>query len=167
VTDVRSKWLRISAIGILLISAVVQLMIVGQYWADFDSRLSCDRLKYWDEWISCLHGQSHLHIVFTEVFVGTWLIAGVGALLGRRLSPYISVVLPGAMLVGVLWWVLDFWQDSVLVLLPFSQPGPAELLVLGTVAGAVAACLTGPARGAWLLGLRRRGNRSPQRIPAA
>jgi hypothetical protein len=67
VRDAKRKLLRIAALGVVLISLAIQIMVIGDLWWDFDPRRSCDRLLYWDEWIACLHGTSHMYILSAEV----------------------------------------------------------------------------------------------------
>src|SRR5262245_9495227 len=91
----KRKLLRIGGRAVVLVSVAVQILFVTGAWWHFDPRLTCDRLPYWGEWLTCMHGMSHLHIVVAEFAIGTWLLAGLALLLGRYLPPYISIVVPG------------------------------------------------------------------------
>jgi hypothetical protein len=83
--------LRVVSGCILVISLVLQSLFITNLWLGFDSRVSCERLIRWDEWISCMHGMSHLHVIAFEIAVGSWLVAGAAAL-----APWMQRVLGAA-----------------------------------------------------------------------
>src|SRR5947209_1401979 len=92
VTDGKGRVLRILGKIIVWISLVTQIVVIAIFWWQFDPRTSCDRLIYWGEWIKCMHGQSHIYVVFAEMAVSAWLAAGVGMLLARFLPVYASAI---------------------------------------------------------------------------
>jgi hypothetical protein len=75
--------LRIAGITILAISIVLQVLGIAVLSLGFDPRTSCDRLSYWSEWIACMHGQSHLHVVAAEIAIFGWILGAVAGTLGR------------------------------------------------------------------------------------
>lgn len=166
-TDARRKMLRIAAVAIVLISVATQTLLIANSWWDFDPRLTCDRLPYWQEWIECLHGESHLYIQMAELAVGSWLIAGVATLLGRFLPPYISAIVPGCVAVGFIWFMNRYWHEAVTPYAPFGQPTLSNVFAFTIVCGALATYLVGPVAGAWLLGLYARTGRRPFRVSTA
>src|SRR5215475_10337847 len=79
------------ALIVAVTAAAVQIAILVMLWSRFDSRLSCDRMISWDEWLACM--QSHEHILFfSELAVAAWVVAGIVGTLGRFLPLYISFV---------------------------------------------------------------------------
>jgi hypothetical protein len=81
--------------SILFISLLIHALAIAYRWWDFDPRLSCRHLTRWDDWISCMHGPSHLYVFYFELAVGIWFAAGTAAVLARMLGPYISAIVPG------------------------------------------------------------------------
>jgi hypothetical protein len=161
VTVARCKALRILAGAILLISVATQIVLIVYYWWNFDPRVSCDRLSGWGEWIVCLHGISHLHILAAEQAVGSWLVAGIAMLLGRFLSPYISIVVPGGAAATFIWFMIDYWHDAVTPYAHFGVPTVWHVTVFTITISTLAAHLLGPVAGAWLWGLCARADRRP------
>jgi hypothetical protein len=153
--------LRVVSGCILVISFVIQGLVLTNLWLGlgFDSRISCERLIRWDEWISCMHGMSHLHIIASEIAVGSWLIAGAAAFAGRSFPPYISLVVPGSMAAICLWWMIDHWNANVVPHAPFGVPTAQEVFITAVATGILAVYLAGPAAGAWLLGFLTRAQR--------
>lgn len=150
---------RVVSWAILIVSLVIQGLFITYYWLDFDPRVSCERLMRWDEWISCMHGKSHLYIVSSEMAVGAWFAAGAAALVGRILPPYISITVPAGVAALCFWFLIRYWNESVAPHASFGVPSPKEVFVFAVATGLVAAYMAGPAAGAWLLGLRARARR--------
>lgn len=149
---------RIAAYALALVSLAFQVPSIVFLWWNFDKRLSCDRLLYWNEWIACLHGQSHLHILALEFAVAVWAIAGVGMALGRFLPWYISIFIPAGMAVASIWILVGHWHEDFR---PRTDPvlSSQDILNFSSTAGAVAIFFVGPVVAAWVVGLcgRRRG----------
>jgi hypothetical protein len=141
---------------ILVVSLVLQGLFITNLWLGFDSRVSCERLIRWDEWISCMHGMSHLHVIAAEIAVGSWLVAGAAAFAARSLPPYISLVFPGIMAALCLWWMMIYWNGNVVAYAHFGVPTAQQILVFAIVTGLGTLYLAGPAAGAWLLGFLTR-----------
>jgi hypothetical protein len=155
--------LRIAAGGVVLTSVAAQALILVYFWWDFDPRLSCDRLLYWNEWITCLHGTSHLYILTAESAVAVWVVAGIGTALGRFLPPYISILLPVGMAVVLILYLIGYWQ---LDFRPRAEPilSVWDIFNFSVTAGALAVFLVGPVAGAWLWGLFSRRHRRLLRL---
>src|SRR5262245_36509094 len=144
-----------AALIIALISAALQIAIVAGLWSQFDSRLACNRMLYWGEWLACMHGRSHLHIIYTEVSVATWAIAGIVGTLGRFLPSYISFIFPAGMAVALALVLVGFWHERY-------RPGTAPTLSFSDIldftlaVGAVALISLGPSVSSRLLVLHVR-----------
>jgi hypothetical protein len=151
----------VAALIVALIPAALQIAILVGLWLQFDSRLSCDRMIYWNEWLDCMHGQSHLHIVFAEVSVASWAVAGVVGTVGRFLPPYISFIFPAGMAVALALVLVGFWHEWYR---PRTAPtlSFSDILNFTLAAGAVALISLGPSVSAWLLGLHKRTGRRAQ-----
>jgi hypothetical protein len=150
---------RVVSACILVISLVLQGLLIAYLWLIFDSRVSCERLIRWDEWISCIHGMSHLHVIVSEIAVGSWLVAGAAAFAARSLPPYISFVFPGSTAALCLWYMIVYWHENVVPYAPFGVPTAQQVLVFSVAAGLWAVCFAGPAAGAWLFGFLTRAQR--------
>jgi hypothetical protein len=153
------RWkLRIAACALALTALVVQVPVIIALWWNFDPRLSCHRLLYWNEWITCLHGQSHLHILTTELAVAIWTIAGVGMALGRFLPWHISMLVPVGIAVALTWFLIDHWHQDFR---PRTDPilSGRDIFNFSVLAGGLASFLVGPVAGAWLWGFCGRGRR--------
>jgi hypothetical protein len=159
VTDSKRKVLRTTAATIVLISIAVQACLIAYYWWDFDPRTSCDRLPHWGEWITCMHGISHLHIVIAEMAIGSWLVAGIAMLLGRFLPPYISIVVPGAVTAALTSYAMYNWHETVMPYADFGTPTFWSVFRFTIEIGVVGIQVLGPVAGAWLLGLNARARR--------
>jgi hypothetical protein len=152
--DGKSKALRIAARVVIAMSLAAQMLIVFFAWWAFVPRFSCGHLVYWSEWIACLQGESASPIFVAAGCVVFWIVAGIGAPLGRYLPPYISVIVPLGMLVALVWLGYEnLW------LLAEPQPPLLSILVIAMGAGLSALVLVGPSAGAWLWGLSRRSRR--------
>jgi hypothetical protein len=152
----KRRVLRIAAVTAVTLSAATQGMIIGYLWWTSDPRLSCDRLLYWGEWISCLHGRSHPYITTTELALFVWLIGGIAMFLGRLLPIYLSAVLPGAAMSGFIWIMIKFWNESFKAFAPFGEVGLAGILAYSIVVFILALFLLGPVAEGWLWGLGAR-----------
>jgi hypothetical protein len=155
--------LRIAAGAIALTSVATQVLLLVYYWWDFDLRLSCDRLLYWNEWIACLHGTSHLHVLTAEFAIAVWVVAGIGMTLGRFLPPYISILLPVSVAVVLILYLIGYWQQDFR---PRAEPilSVRDIFNFSVTAGALAVFLVGPVAGAWLWGLFSRRHRRLLRL---
>jgi hypothetical protein len=148
-TDGKRKVFRITARVLVLMSLAGQALVV----IFVSSRLSCGQLPYWGEWLACLHQGENSPILMAEGCLVVWLVAGIGALLGRFLPPYISVIVPVGVAVAVIWFVQENLE------LPGQLPPLWYIFTCVIGFGAVAIVLGGPVVGAWLWGLARRGGR--------
>jgi hypothetical protein len=146
--------MKVMSVCILVISLVIQSWVLISLWSvlGFNPPMSCERSIRWDEWISCMHGMSHLHVGASEIVVGSWLVAGAAAFAARNLPPYISLVVPGSMAAIWLWWVIDHWNAGV-------APHAPVFFVFAVATGLLSVYLVGPAAGAWLLGFAARAQR--------
>jgi hypothetical protein len=151
--------LRVISGCILVLSLVLQSLFITNLWLGFDSRVSCERLIRWDEWISCMHGMSHLYVIASEIAVGSWLVAVAAAFAARSLPPYISLVFPGSMAAICLWWMIQHWNANVVPRAPFGAPTAQQVYIFAVASGLMAVYLAGPAAGAWLLGFLARARR--------
>jgi hypothetical protein len=148
--------LRLTASAVVIISVAVQILFIAASWQEFDSRLSCDRLLYWGEWIECLHGTSHLYILAIELAVGSWLVAGTAMLLGRFLPRYISVFVPAGASAAFIYGAIEYWYVEVTPRIPFGEPTLRDIFGFAIAAGLFAVYLVGPVTGTWLFGTIRR-----------
>jgi hypothetical protein len=81
--------MKVISVCIFVVSLVIQSFILINLWlVGLRLSVSCAGSIGWDEWISCMHGVSHLHVIAPEIAVGSWLIAGAAALAARSLPPY-------------------------------------------------------------------------------
>src|SRR5215510_347259 len=150
-----------AAFIVAVVAAALQIAIVVGLWLQFDSRLSCDRTIYWNEWLACMHGQSHMHIILTELSVATWAVAGIVGTLGRFLPPYISFIFPAGMAIALASVLVGFWHE-------WYRPRTAPTLSFSDIlnfilaASAVALISVGPSVSAWFLGLHKRTGRRAQ-----
>src|SRR5262245_19408095 len=149
--DTRRKKLLIAARVLMLLSLAFQILIVIANWWMFGSRLSCNHLIFWAEWIACVQGDLDVVISMMGGCVLFWVVAGIGALLGRFLPPYISVIVPLGMAAVAIWFVLENFN------LPESIPRLAYTFVFTIAFGLVAILLAGPAVGGRMGGFSRRG----------
>jgi hypothetical protein len=147
---------RIAALVLLAVAAVLHIIVIAYTLWNFDPNVSCDRLLYWTEWLECMHGESHAYVWTTEIALSSWVIAGVAMLAGRRLRPYVSVLVPGSIVILIGWFLTDYWRETVVAYAPFGQTTIWNAFAfMGTAVQIVVFC-AGPAAGAWLLGLCRR-----------
>jgi hypothetical protein len=149
----------VAALIVALISAALHIAVFIGFWSEFDSRLSCERTIYWNEWLACMHGQSHQHVVFAEVSVAIWAVAGIVRTLGRFLPPYISFILPAGMATALAWILIRYWHEWFR---PRTAPtlSLSDILNFTLIAGAVALISLGPSVSAWLLALHKRKDRA-------
>ena len=160
VTDSKRKVLRAAAATIVLLSIAVQASLIAYYWWNFDPRTSCDRLPHWGEWITCMHGISHLHIVIAEIAISSWLVGGIAMLLGRFLPPYISILVPGAVTTPLISYATSYWHETVMPYADFGTPTFWSIFRFTIEIGAAGIQVLGPVAGAWLLGLSAARRRS-------
>jgi hypothetical protein len=159
VTDSTRKVLHAAGATIVFSSIAVQAWLLAFYWWNFDPRTSCDRLPYWGEWITCLQGISHLHIVITEMAISSWLVAGIAMLPGRFLPPYISILGPGAIGAALISYAMSYWHETVTPYADFDTPTFWSVFRFAIEIGAVGIQVLAPVAGAWLLGLSARVRR--------
>ena len=114
--------LRFAGGSIMVLAAVAQALVIGLY----------------------LHDLGSLYVKVAYVVLPGWCLAGLALVLGRFRTPYISFVVPVAVLAGSIWLALAPLQDHSL---PY-----------GMIAGTLLMLYIGPVTGAWLAGwgLRRR-----------
>lgn len=153
--DEKHKALGIAARVVVLMALAGQILIVIANWWMFGSRRSCSHLIDWAEWIACVQGDFYFAAAACAIL---WIVAGIGALLGRFLPPYISAIVPLGMAVAVIWFALKDLNLSESL-----TPLYAFLFVITD--GLIAMPFAGPVVGAWLWGLSRR--RSPLRLSSA
>jgi hypothetical protein len=151
--------LRIAGIAILIVSIVMQTLCLAVLLFDYDPRTSCDRLSYWSEWIPCMHGRSHLHIVVAEIVIFGWVLGGVASVLGRLAPPYISVIVPALTAALIGWFAIAHWSERVVPYANFGVPTLVDSLVFILDVCVFAFVVAGPTFGAWLVGLHSRAER--------
>jgi hypothetical protein len=156
VSNAKRKALGVLAVTIVLASIAVQVSLIAYFWWTFDARTSCDRLARWDEWIACLHGRSHLHIGLAEMAVVSWMVGGIAWLLGRFVSPYISVIAPGAGAAAFILFAINYWGETVAPYALFGEPIFMDILKFAIEIGLIGILLLGPMVGSWLSGLHAR-----------
>ena len=166
-TDTKRNVLRVAARALLLISFAIQILFIAYYWWSFDTRLSCNRLQYWGEWIQCLHGESHLHIRLAEIAILSWPVSGLAWLLGRYLPPYISAIVPAGLIAAFVRYAIGQWHANVVPYAPFGETTFWDLLSFVTTYGLAAVYLLGPVVGTWLLGFATRVERRRLRVSTA
>ena len=166
-SDGTRKLLRVAGRAVVLVSIATQIYLIAKQWWEFDPRLSCHRLPHWDEWLACLHGHSHAYIRDIEAGVVVWLVAAIAMLLGIFLPPYISVAVPGLVVAGFVWTMIEYWHHNVLPLGPFGRPLPEDVVGFAGSTAIFAAFLVGPVVGAWLLAVHSRNEPNTPRVPTA
>jgi len=155
----RHDWLWIAGIGMVVMAAIAQGVVIGISWGIHPFDL-CDE-PTWSERIACLHPQSYN--VASGALQG-WCVAAIALPLARYLTPYISVVLPGGF-IGLLTWVIHRALQR--------EFGPAGWLTsehINTFAeliGMAAILFVCPVVGAWLVGWRARRRRHQSRLQPA
>jgi hypothetical protein len=160
----RSPLSRIAAVTAAVISAATRTMVIFSEWWNFDSRLSCDRLLYWGEWIACLHGQSHLYITSTELAAGIWLIAALTFLLTRSVSPYFAIVFPALVTASLVAYGINYWHKSFIPFTAVGGPSSWEIFMFAKMVAGIVIYLVGPLVAGWLLGLYARAQRRAARL---
>jgi hypothetical protein len=155
------KALWIAAVIIALLSAALQIAVVASLWWNFDTRLSCDHMTYWDEWIDCMHGGSHQHIVIAEFSLATWALGGLIGTLARFATIYLSIVILAGLALAITWFLIFVWYES---LMPRAAPTASLSDILNFARGAVLFFfyILGPAVAVWLFGLYKRTGRVPR-----
>jgi hypothetical protein len=164
VTVGRRKAFRIATIGLLLLSLVFHLFLIGVEWYQFDSRLSCDRMLSRKEWFDCMTGESHTHIRLMIMSLSVWLLAGVGMLLGRYTAMLVSAVVIASWIAGIGWFLAYHWQQSFVPYLPFGEATPEAIYRFAIIGLGAAAFFIGPVLLSWLTGVRLRADRSLMRV---
>jgi len=139
--------LRVAAAAIVAVAVAIRLAFIAVAWLASDPRLSRERLRYWGEWIACLHNSGHLYVLVLEIAAGDWFVAGVVLVLGRSLPWYLSMPATGAM-------------AAVLVAV---HGDPGFLFAPPDVPLAAAGFVAGPAAGACLFGTAARARRRTER----
>jgi hypothetical protein len=152
----KRRTLRIAALVLVAVAAVLHITLIAYTLWNFDPNVSCDRLLYWSEWFDCMHGRSHAYVWTIELALSSWIIAGVAMLAGRRLPPYVSVLVPGSIAILIGWFLTDYWRKTVVPYAPFAQTTIWDAFGFMTMAALLVIFLAGPAAGTWLLGLCRR-----------
>jgi hypothetical protein len=152
----KRRTLRGAALVLVAVAAVLQIIMIAYTLWNFDSNVSCDRLLYWSEWLDCMHGQSHAYVRTTELALSSWIIAAIAVFAGRRLPPYVSVLVPGSIAILIGWFLTDYWRETVVLYAPFGQATIWDAIGFMITAVLVVIFSLGPAAGAWLLGLYRR-----------
>jgi hypothetical protein len=142
----------VATITIALIAAAVQIMLFVVLWSQFDTRVSCERTIYWNEWLACMHGQSHLHVVFAELSIAAWAIAGIVGSLGRFLPPYISFVFPAGIVIALAVLLIAYWNEWT----KLRTVSLSDILYFTINAGLFVLVSLGPSASAWLLALHKR-----------
>lgn len=162
--DRKPKLLSTLGRGLVLIAFTMHVLAIAIYWWGFDPRLSCERLPGWGEWISCMHGSSHVHITMAETAVVCWLIAGITLVLGRSVPFYISIILPVAIIGCFIWGTIVYWHQDVTSYMPFGETTLSQKMIFTVNVGMVFIYVVLPAAGAWLLGMNAREARSTETI---
>jgi hypothetical protein len=139
--------------SLAVIALIFQLLAIIVAWWNSDPRITCDRLPGWREWVSCLHGLSHLHVWFIEASVAAWAIAGLALVSGRRFPSYVSALLPLMMAGFFAFGTGLYWKNNVVPYMNFGEATHQQLVDFAVVEGLVLVILVFPVVGSWLLGL--------------
>jgi hypothetical protein len=148
--------MRVAGITILVIAIVAQAFLIATSLLEFDPRTSCDRLSYWSEWIACMHGQSHSHVLLAEIAIFAWISGGVARILGRFSPPYVSAIVPAAMAMLTALFAVGHWHERVAPYADFGVPRLVDSFAFIRDVCVFVFLVAGPAFGAWLLGLHAR-----------
>jgi hypothetical protein len=140
--------LRIAALVLVAVAAVVHVEMITEALWNFDPNVSCDRLLRWSEWPDCMHGRSHAYVWTTELAFFSWIFAGVAMLAGRRSRPYVSVVVPGSIAALIGWFLADYWRETVIPYAPFGQTTIWDAVNFMKMAVPMVLSYVGPAAGA-------------------
>jgi len=113
---------------------------------------------YWDEWLACM--QSHEHILFSELAVAAWVVAGIVGTLGRFLPLYISFIFLAGIAILLALLLIGFWLEwSRSRTISFS-----DVLYFTFNAGLVLLFALGPSVCAWLLAYHKRKKRAQPQL---
>src|SRR5262249_50939567 len=102
-------YLRIAGFGIVLIAAVIQAVVIGVAW-----------------WGPGMHPFAYKAGM---VSLTGWCLAGIGLLLGRYLTPYISFIFPTAVVAVSIWSVVAFLRERGIASWPPSAMTSGNLLI--------------------------------------
>jgi hypothetical protein len=147
-------YLRIAGFGIILTAAVIQAVVIGIAWRNYPGS-ACDDLS-WGKQIACLHPFAYRTGVLA--FTG-WCVGGIALLLGRYFIPYISFLLPAAVVAGSIWAELAFFQESGIAFWPPDAMTASKIMIFAEPFSVLALMFIGPAAGAWLVGYAARRRR--------
>jgi hypothetical protein len=152
---------RFRAVGValILLAFAMHIPTIAYYRWNFDPRLSCDRLPGWGEWISCIHGSSHLHVTMTEIAIGCWILAAVGWLSARSVPFTISVIVPITVTGLLAWAMILVWRESVTSYMPFGESTLSQRIIFTINVSLLVVYTVFPVAGAWLLGVIARRTR--------
>jgi hypothetical protein len=148
----RRRRLRIAAVAVALICLAFHVLAVGVLGLDSDSAVACGRQLSWWEWIECSH-ETRGQIVAAEFVVVIWTIAGVGSVLGRFLTPYISILVPIGTAIAVTLGLTRYWLQETVTL------GRDSIYVVSAGTLIAGSLVVGPVAAAWLWGLCNRSHR--------
>jgi len=144
---------RYTGLGLAGLSLIFQVFAIIFTWWDFDSRLTCDRLAGWREWMSCLHGPAHLHVWLIELSVVVWVLAGLALVTGRCFPGYVSALLP-LMIAGFFAFGTNlYWENHIVPHMDFGEATRQQLVFFALVEVLVLIILVFPVFGGWLVGL--------------
>jgi hypothetical protein len=146
------RWLRVAGAVVLLATVVAQALQIGtSWWNDPCGQLTAA------ERVACLGGGPPLYLKMAVLALGGWSLAGIALLLGRYLTPYISAVLPGGVVVVSIWLTVRYVREGVAFLAMSAMTRQGMILLAGML-GFLAMFYLGPVVGAWLaaFGARRR-----------
>jgi hypothetical protein len=148
--------LRTPAYLTIFLSIAVQVSVIAYYWWDFDSRLSCDWVASWDEWLGCVHSEAHTYILMIEFAFAVWLVAGLAKLLGQFASAYFSIFLPEIVAFGVVWHMVDLLQQQAHDYNAYGELTFEDIVSFMRTTGILLMYVVGPITGAWLLRVYKR-----------
>jgi hypothetical protein len=140
------KWLRIAGAVILLMVAVAQVLQIGMSWWNDP----CGQLTS-GERIACLQGGPPLYLKMGMLALEGWCLGGIALLLGRYLTPYVSLVLPGGVVAVSIWLTVRYVREGV-AYLSLSAMTRQGMILLAGMLGFLATNYIGPVVGGWLAG---------------
>jgi hypothetical protein len=137
----RGNRLRIAGFAIMLIAAVSQALQVGSYWWSESS----------DAW-------PPVYLEFAVLALIGWCVAGIGLMLARYLTPYISLILPGGVAAASIWGVVKYSGEQGITYWPPGLVTRASMFLLAGMLVFLVMYYLAPMAGAWLAGygMRRR-----------
>ncbi len=128
-TDGKRKLLLVSGRLFVITGFMFQIFWITAAWWKSDSRIVCNRLHYWSEWIDCLHGKSHAYIPLSKIALFVRFIAAIAMLLGVLLPAQVSVLLPALVAALLGTGFIENWHTSVMPYAHFDRPELEDVFI--------------------------------------